>query len=100
LEISFSQGAEWKALINAYITTNPSSGDAGCVTEQSISGGPTPTAPESSAMTAKVGEAARDRMRTAAALLLSPSIAMVFVMVLALLNLRAIHAHFTPGAVG
>jgi hypothetical protein len=62
LEISFSQGAEWKALISEYITTIPSSGDAWCVTEQSISGGPRLRAPVISAMIAKVGEAARDRL--------------------------------------
>ena len=42
LEISFSQNAEWKALISKYITTIPFSGDACCVAEQSISGWPPP----------------------------------------------------------
>ena len=57
-EISFSQGAEWKALISKYIRTIPLNGDASCAAEQSISGGPPPT-PVSSAMMAKVGAAAR-----------------------------------------
>jgi hypothetical protein len=57
-EISFSQGAEWKALISKYIGTIPANGDASCAAEQSISGGPPPT-PVSSAMMAKVGAAAR-----------------------------------------
>jgi hypothetical protein len=39
LEISFSQGAEWKALISTYIGTIPLSGDA-CEAEQGKSGGP------------------------------------------------------------
>jgi hypothetical protein len=56
LETSFSQGAEWKALISKYIGTIPLSGDASCAAEQSISGGPPP---RSSAMIAKVGAAAR-----------------------------------------
>jgi len=87
LEISFSQGAEWKALISEYITTIPSSGDAWRVGEQSISGGPVLRALVSSAMIAKVGEAARDRTWIAAALVPSPIIKMVFVMVLAHLDL-------------
>jgi hypothetical protein len=57
-EISFSQGAEWNALISKYIGTIPLSGDASCAAEQSISAGPPPT-PVSSAMMAKVGAAAR-----------------------------------------
>src|SRR5436190_24317219 len=60
LAISFSQGAEWKALISKYIGAIPLSGDASCVAEQSISGAPPPRAPVSSAMIAKVGAAARD----------------------------------------
>ena len=56
-EISFSQGAEWKALINAYIGTIPLSGEAPCAAEQSTSDGPPRTV--SSAMIAKVGAAAR-----------------------------------------
>ena len=58
LEISFSQGAEWKALISKYIGTIPLSGDASCAAAQSMSGGPPPK-PVSSAMMAKVGAAAR-----------------------------------------
>jgi hypothetical protein len=41
LEISFSQGAEWKALISTYIGTIPLSGDA-CEAEQGISSAPPP----------------------------------------------------------
>src|SRR5258708_15699686 len=59
LEISFSQGAEWKALISKYIGTIPLSGDASCAAEQSMSAGPPPRTPVSSAMIAKVGAAAR-----------------------------------------
>jgi hypothetical protein len=59
LEISFSQGAEWKALMSKYIGTIPLSGDAPCAVEQSISGGPPPRTPVSSAIIAKVGAAAR-----------------------------------------
>jgi hypothetical protein len=58
LEISFSQGAEWKALISRYVRTIPLSGDASCAAEQSMSE-PPPKTPVSSAMTAKVGAAAR-----------------------------------------
>jgi hypothetical protein len=58
LETSFSQGAEWKALISKYIGTIPLSGDASCAAEQSKSAGPPRTA-VSSAMMAKVGAAAR-----------------------------------------
>jgi len=57
LEISFSQGAEWKALISAYIGTIPLNGDEFSETEQIISGGPKRAV--SSAMIAKVGAAAR-----------------------------------------
>ena len=56
LEISFSQGAEWKALISKYIATIPLSGDA-CAAEHNASGAPSP-ATVSNAMTAKVGAAA------------------------------------------
>jgi hypothetical protein len=59
LEISFSQGAEWKALINRFIGTIPLSGDASCPAEQSMSGGPPPRTLVSGAMIAKVGAAAR-----------------------------------------
>jgi len=58
LEINFSQGAKWKALISKYIGTIPLSGDAPGAAEQSISGAP-PRTPVSSAMIAKVGAAAR-----------------------------------------
>jgi hypothetical protein len=57
-EISFSQGAEWNALISKYIGTIPLSGDASCAAEQSMSGGP-PATLVSSATIAKVGAAAR-----------------------------------------
>jgi hypothetical protein len=57
--ISFSQGAEWKALINKYIGTIPLRGDALTAVEQSIFGGPPPRRAVSSAMIAKVGAAAR-----------------------------------------
>jgi hypothetical protein len=59
LEISFSQGAEWKALMSKYIGTIPLSGDASCAAEQSIAGEPLSRTPVSSAMMAKVGAAAR-----------------------------------------
>ena len=55
--ISFSHGAAWKALISTYIVTIPLSGDT-CAAEQSISAGPPPRTPVSSAMMAKVGDAA------------------------------------------
>src|SRR6266705_2029510 len=58
LEISFSQGAEWKALISMYIGTIPVGGDPRPA-EQSISIGPPPRTPVISAMIAKVGVAAR-----------------------------------------
>src|SRR5690349_12139161 len=57
--ISFSQGAEWKALISPYIQAIPPSGDAVCAAEQSRSCGPLPETPASSAMTANVGAAVR-----------------------------------------
>src|SRR5260221_11904825 len=53
-EASFSQGAEWKALISKYIGTMPVSGDA----ERSMSG--TPPRSVTTAMMAKVGAAASD----------------------------------------
>src|ERR1700730_9608273 len=58
LEISFSQGAEWKALISKYIGTMPLSGDALTI-EHNASGDPPPRTPVSSAMIAKVGAAPR-----------------------------------------
>jgi hypothetical protein len=57
--ISFSQGAEWNALISKYIGTIPLSSDASGAAEQSISAGPPPRTLVSSAMIAKVGAAAR-----------------------------------------
>jgi hypothetical protein len=80
LEISFSQGAEWKALIWKYITAIVSKEAPWCVTEQSKSAWPTLRAAVSSAMIKKVGEAARASNRTATALMLSGIIKMVFVM--------------------
>ena len=56
---SFSQGAEWKALISRYIAAIPPSGDASCVVEHIIAICPPPNTPVISAMTAKVGAAAR-----------------------------------------
>ena len=58
LEISFSQGAEWKALISIYIGTILVSGDPRQA-EQSIFIGLPPRTPVISAMIAKVGVAAR-----------------------------------------
>src|SRR5262245_56676958 len=55
VEISFSQGDEWKALISRYLGTIPFSGDAA---PQSMSCGP-PRTPVRKAMIAKVGAAAR-----------------------------------------
>ena len=60
LETSFSQGAEWKALIRRYIGTIPVSADASGAAEQTMSGRPPPRTAVSSAMTAKVGAAASD----------------------------------------
>ena len=57
LEISSSQGAEWKALISQYIAAIPLSGEACCAVAQSMSGGPAPEKAVSSAMMAKVGAA-------------------------------------------
>src|ERR1700675_4392773 len=62
LEISFSQGAEWKALISKYIGAIPLSGDAA---EQSISGGPPAGTAVSNAMMAKVGAAPRHNQSAA-----------------------------------
>ncbi|MEA2911638.1 MAG: hypothetical protein QOJ15_3719 [Bradyrhizobium sp.] len=58
LEISFSQGAAWKALISQYIAAIPLSGEACCTGAQSMSGGPAPGKVVSNAMMAKVGAAA------------------------------------------
>ncbi len=56
--IRVEPGAPWKALISRYIVTIPLSGDTRAA-EQSISAGPSPRTPVSSAMMAKVGDAAR-----------------------------------------
>jgi hypothetical protein len=40
LAISFSQGAEWKTLINTYISAIPLSGAPPCAAEQRMSAGP------------------------------------------------------------
>jgi hypothetical protein len=73
--ISFSQGAEWKALISKYIGTMPPTGDA-VAAEQRLSSGPLPATAVSSAMIAKVGAAASDShltmLRAAAVPLSSP----------------------------
>jgi hypothetical protein len=58
-DISFSQGAEWNALIKMYIHTVPFSGDACCAAAQSMSCGPPLRAAIRNAMIAKVGAAAR-----------------------------------------
>jgi len=52
--ISFSQGAEWNALISTYIGTIPLSGDTPCAAEHIMSASP-PATQVSSAMTANVG---------------------------------------------
>jgi hypothetical protein len=59
LEISFSQGVRWKALISRYIQTMPLSGEVSCTAAQSRSWEPPPRMPVMSAMMAKVGAAAR-----------------------------------------
>lgn len=63
LEISFSQGGEWKALISEYIGTIPLSGDVWPAAEQSISSGAPPRTAVSSAKAAKVGAAATASQR-------------------------------------
>ena len=65
LEISFSQGTKWKALISKYIGTMPPSSDAPCGAAQSMSIGPPPRTPVSSAMRAKLGAAARHNQSAA-----------------------------------
>src|SRR5712675_1184423 len=65
-EISFSQGAVWKALISRYIGTIPLSGDVPAL-EHHASADPTPRTHVSSAMIAKVGAAARCRKSAARA---------------------------------
>jgi hypothetical protein len=66
LETSFSQGAEWNALMSKYIGTIPLSGEASGPAEQSIFDAP-PKTDVSSAMIAKVGAAASDIQPVAAA---------------------------------
>ena len=58
LEISFNQGANWKALMSKYIMSIPLSGDASCRAELIMSAPPVTAV--SSAMIANVGAAARD----------------------------------------
>jgi len=58
LEINFSQGDKWKALISRYITVIPFIGDEPCIAMQSMSGWPLKK-PFHSAIIAKVGAAAR-----------------------------------------
>jgi hypothetical protein len=64
-EISFSQGAEWNALMSTYIGTIPPSGDTPCAAEHIMSASP-PGTQVRSAMTAKVGAAARPSQPAAA----------------------------------
>src|SRR5258708_3494103 len=64
LEISFSQGGEWKALLSKYIGIIPLSGDV-CPAAEHKTSGWLPRAPVSSAMIAKVGAAARYSQSTA-----------------------------------
>jgi len=59
LAISFSQGAEWKALISRYIGTIPPRDDGSCAAAQIIAIFPPPRTPVSSAMIAKLGAAAK-----------------------------------------
>jgi hypothetical protein len=57
-----SQGVEWKALINRYISVIPLIGDEVCIAMQSISGWPLKK-PVHKAMIANVGAAARPSHR-------------------------------------
>ena len=72
--ISFSQGAEWKALISRYIGTMPLSAKP-CPGEQTISMAPPPEMPVSSAMRAKLGAAASDSHWAAPRAIPSPPVA-------------------------
>src|SRR6266481_129308 len=63
-KISFNQGAECKALISIYIGIIPPSGDPPAA-EHKASTAPPPRTPVSSAMTAKIGAAARWRKSAA-----------------------------------
>ena len=58
-DISFSHGAEWKALISTYMETIPFSSDPCCAAVQNMSGGPPLKAAVTNAMIANVGAAAR-----------------------------------------
>ena len=62
LEISFSQGAKWKALISMYIGTIPLSGEASATQRKS---GDLPSRSVSNAMMAKVGAATSDNQSAA-----------------------------------
>ncbi|MGA9281875.1 MAG: hypothetical protein WBW00_11385, partial [Pseudolabrys sp.] len=57
-EINLNHGAAWKALISRYITVIPPIGDEPCIAMQSMSGW-SQKKPVHSAMSAKVGAAAR-----------------------------------------
>jgi hypothetical protein len=72
LEISFSQGGEWKALISKYIGIIPLSGEVCSAAEQRISGWPPPRTPVSSAMIANVGAAPRHSQSVARRAAASP----------------------------
>lgn len=63
--INFSHGAAWQTLISRYMRIIPPGGDACCMAAQRVSGLP-PVRAVSSAMTAKVGVAARQSQRVAA----------------------------------
>jgi hypothetical protein len=71
LDISFSQGDEWKALISKYIGIIPVSGDACAAAEQRISVWP-PKTSVSRAMIAKVGAAPRHSQSVARRAVASP----------------------------
>src|SRR5580704_12064629 len=62
LEISFSQGAKWKALISTYIGTIPLSGEASATQRKS---GDLPSRSVSNAMMANVGAATSDNQSAA-----------------------------------
>jgi len=72
LDISFSQGDEWKALISKYIGIIPVSGDVGAAAEQRISVWP-PKTHVSRAMIAKVGAAPRHSQSVARRAVASPT---------------------------
>jgi hypothetical protein len=58
-ETNLSHGPRWKAVISRYIATMPVSGDTPCAPAQRMSAAPPPRTDVSSAMSAKVGAAAR-----------------------------------------